>query len=44
MVGALEIAGALGVLTPRLFRPTALGLADLMAGATTTNLCFALMT
>ena len=37
-VGALEIAGAVGVLVPRLSGPAALGLACLMAGATLTNL------
>src|SRR5215210_5027040 len=38
VVGALEIAGAIGVLIPRLSGLAALGLACLMAGATLTNL------
>ena len=38
VVGALEIAGALGVLIPRLSGLAALGLACLMAGAAVTNL------
>ena len=38
VVGALEIAGAVGVLVPRLSGLAALGLACLMAGATLTNL------
>jgi putative oxidoreductase len=38
VVGALEIAGAVGVLAPRLSGLAALGLACLMAGATLTNL------
>jgi putative oxidoreductase len=38
MVGALEIAGAVGVLVPRLSGLAALGLVCLMAGATLTNL------
>jgi putative oxidoreductase len=37
MVGALEIAGAVGVLVPRLSGLAALGLVCLMAGATLTN-------
>jgi putative oxidoreductase len=37
MVGALEIAGAVGVLIPRLSGLAALGLVCLMAGATLTN-------
>jgi putative oxidoreductase len=37
VVGALEIAGALGVLIPRLSGLAALGLLCLMAGATLTN-------
>jgi putative oxidoreductase len=37
LVGALEIAGALGVLVPRLSGLAALGLLCLMAGATLTN-------
>ena len=36
-VGALEIAGAVGVLVPRLCGPAALGLVCLMLGATITN-------
>jgi len=36
-VGALEIAGAAGVLVPRLSGLAALGLVCLMAGATLTN-------
>ena len=36
-VGALEVAGAIGVLIPRLSGLAALGLACLMAGATLTN-------
>ena len=36
-VGALEIAGAVGVLTPRLSGLAALGLVGLMVGATLTN-------
>ena len=36
-VGALELAGALGVLIPRLSGLAALGLIGLMAGATLTN-------
>ena len=38
LVGALEIAGAVGVLIPRLSGPAALGLGCLMVGATLTNL------
>lgn len=38
VVGALEIAGALGVLIPRLSGLAALGLGCLMVGATLTNL------
>lgn len=38
VVGALEISGAVGVLIPRLSRPSALGLVCLMAGAAPTNL------
>jgi uncharacterized membrane protein YphA (DoxX/SURF4 family) len=38
VVGALEIAGAVGLLVPRLSRLAALGLAALMVGATVTNL------
>jgi uncharacterized membrane protein len=38
LVGALEIAGAIGVLVPRLSGLAALGLVCLMAGATLTNL------
>jgi putative oxidoreductase len=38
VVGALEIAGAVGVLVPRLSGLAALGLVCLMAGATLTNL------
>jgi putative oxidoreductase len=37
-VGALEIAGAVGVLVPRLSALAALGLVCLMVGATLTNL------
>jgi putative oxidoreductase len=37
VVGALEIAGAVGVLIPRLSGLAALGLVCLMAGATLTN-------
>ena len=37
-VGALEVAGAVGVLVPRLSGLAALGLVCLMAGATFTNL------
>jgi uncharacterized membrane protein YphA (DoxX/SURF4 family) len=38
LVGALEVAGAVGLLVPRLSGPAALGLAGLMVGATATNL------
>jgi putative oxidoreductase len=38
LVGALEVAGALGLLVPRLCGPAALGLVALMAGAIVTNL------
>ena len=38
LVGALEVAGAVGLLVPRLSGLAALGLAALMAGATVTNL------
>jgi uncharacterized membrane protein YphA (DoxX/SURF4 family) len=38
VVGALEIAGAVGVLVPRHSGLAALGLACLMAGATATNM------
>ena len=38
LVGALEVAGAVGLLVPRLSGLAALGLAGLMAGATATNL------
>jgi putative oxidoreductase len=38
VVGALEVAGAVGLLVPRLSRLAALGLAALMLGATVTNL------
>ncbi|WP_020575379.1 DoxX family protein [Actinopolymorpha alba] len=37
VVGALEVAGALGLLIPRLYGLAALGLAALMVGATVTN-------
>jgi uncharacterized membrane protein len=37
-VGALEVAGAVGLLVPRLSGLAALGLAGLMVGATITNL------
>jgi uncharacterized membrane protein len=38
VVGALEVAGAVGLLVPRLAGRAALGLAALMVGATLTNL------
>jgi putative oxidoreductase len=38
VVGALEVAGALGLLVPRLSGLAALGLAALMVGATVANL------
>jgi putative oxidoreductase len=38
MVGALEIAGAIGLLIPRIAGLAALGLVALMVGATITNL------
>ena len=38
LVGALEVAGAFGILIPRFSGPAALGLVCLMAGATLTNL------
>ena len=38
LVGALEVAGAVGLLVPRLSGLAALGLAALMVGATVTNL------
>ncbi|MET9312309.1 DoxX family protein [Kribbella sp. NPDC003505] len=38
LVGTLELAGAIGVLVPRLCRPAALGLVALMVGASATNL------
>ena len=38
LVGALELAGAVGLLVPRLAGPAALGLVALMIGATITNL------
>jgi uncharacterized membrane protein YphA (DoxX/SURF4 family) len=38
LVGALEVAGAVGLLVPRLSGLAALGLTGLMAGATATNL------
>jgi uncharacterized membrane protein YphA (DoxX/SURF4 family) len=38
LVGALEVAGAVGLLVPRLSGLAALGLAGLMVGATITNL------
>jgi putative oxidoreductase len=38
VVGALEVAGAVGLLVPRLWRLAALGLATLMVGTTVTNL------
>lgn len=38
LVGALEIAGAIGVLIPRVSSLAALGLVCLMAGATFTNI------
>jgi uncharacterized membrane protein YphA (DoxX/SURF4 family) len=37
VVGALELAGAIGVLVPRLAWLAALGLAGVMAGAVVTN-------
>jgi uncharacterized membrane protein YphA (DoxX/SURF4 family) len=37
LVGGLELAGAIGLVTPRLHGPAALGLVGLMAGATVTN-------
>ncbi|MBY3553118.1 DoxX family membrane protein [Modestobacter lapidis] len=37
VVGALEVAGAAGLLVPRLAAPAAVGLTALMAGATVTN-------
>jgi uncharacterized membrane protein len=37
-VGALEVAGAVGLLAPRLSGLAALGLAGLMVGAAATNL------
>ena len=38
VVGTLELAGAIGLLIPRLCRLAALGLAGLMVGASATNL------
>jgi uncharacterized membrane protein len=38
VVGVLELAGAIGLLVPRVCGPAALGLAMLMVGATLTNL------
>ena len=38
VVGALEVAGAVGLLVPRLARLAALGLVGLMLGATFTNI------
>lgn len=38
VVGGLEVAGAVGVLVPRVALPAAAGLALLMVGATLTNL------
>jgi uncharacterized membrane protein YphA (DoxX/SURF4 family) len=38
LVGTLELAGAIGLLVPRLCRLAALGLVALMVGATITNL------
>ena len=37
LVGGCEVAGAVGLLVPRLVRAAALGLAALMVGATVTN-------
>jgi putative oxidoreductase len=37
LVAACELAGALGLLVPRLAGPAALGIVGLMAGATVTN-------
>lgn len=37
VVGGLELAGAIGLLVPRLCGPAALGLAGVMAGAVVTN-------
>ncbi|HEX4814507.1 MAG TPA: DoxX family protein [Nonomuraea sp.] len=38
LVGALEVAAAVGLLVPRLSRMAALGLVGLMAGAAVTNI------
>lgn len=38
VVGALELAGAIGLVVPRLARPAALGLGGVMVGAILTNL------
>lgn len=38
VVGALELAGAVGLVVPRLVRPAVLGLAAVMVGAILTNL------
>jgi putative oxidoreductase len=38
VVGTLELAGAIGLLIPRLCGPAALGLAGVMAGAVVTNI------
>ncbi|GAA3125005.1 hypothetical protein GCM10010530_53300 [Kribbella aluminosa] len=38
VVGVLELAGAIGLLVPRLCGPAALGLSFLLVGATLTNL------
>ncbi|WP_084956818.1 DoxX family protein [Thermoactinospora rubra] len=38
LVGALEVAAAIGLLVPRLCRMAALGLVGLMAGAAVTNI------
>ncbi|PZA21048.1 DoxX family protein [Modestobacter versicolor] len=37
LVGVCEVAGAVGLLVPRLTRPAALGLTALMVGATVVN-------
>ncbi len=36
-IGACELAGAVGLLVPRLVRPAAIGIAALMVGAAVTN-------
>ena len=37
LVGACEVAGAVGLLVPRLVRPAAIGLVGLLVGAAVTN-------